>query len=142
MEAGSGIMDPIRKQTGVDAGAAWLIHDYRYLCRDSNFQWQNACHSSPVKNKNNARHFHQYLYYPRIDSTKGKAMKAVKLQYAEIDNAIKNLSDASYTKYKSHAYAAGYLQSQLATIMCDLPVKKQMEIVRNLQRTINDLQKV
>lgn len=32
----------------------------------------NACHSSIVNYSKSARHFHQNLYIPRIDSTKGK----------------------------------------------------------------------
>ena len=68
-------------------------------------------------------------------------MAKVKLQYAEINDVIKTFSDASYTKYNSFSYAAGYLQSQLAMIVADLPVNKQNDIIRLMQQTINQLQK-
>ncbi len=68
-------------------------------------------------------------------------MKAVKLQYAEIRSIISNMSEASYSKYGSYSYAAGYLESQLADVMADLPANKQNDIIRILQQTINQLQK-
>ncbi len=68
-------------------------------------------------------------------------MKAVKLQYAEIRSIISNMSEASYSKHGSYSYAAGYLESQLADVMADLPANKQNDIIRILQQTINQLQK-
>lgn len=68
-------------------------------------------------------------------------MRAVKLQYAEIRSIISNMSEASYSKYGSYSYAAGYLESQLADVMADLPANKQNDIIRILQQTINQLQK-
>jgi len=69
-------------------------------------------------------------------------MAKVKLQYAEIHNVIREFSDASQTKYNSYAYAAGYLESQLAQVLAELPINKQADIINLFQRTINDLKKV
>lgn len=69
-------------------------------------------------------------------------MAKAKLKYAEIHNVVREFSEASYTKYNSYSYAAGYLESQLALILSDLPVSKQAEVINLFQRTINDLQKV
>lgn len=68
-------------------------------------------------------------------------MAKSKLQYAEIHNVIREFSDASQTKYNSYAYAAGYLESQLAQVVSDLPANKQTEIMNLFQRTIIDLKK-
>jgi len=68
-------------------------------------------------------------------------MKQSKLQYTEIRSIISNMSEASYSKYGSYSYSAGYLESQLAQVMADLPANKQIDIIKTLQRTINDLQK-
>ena len=72
---------------------------------------------------------------------KGDTMKKVKLQYAEIQNVIRQFSDVSKIKYDSYAYAAGYLESQLSQVVADLPINKQADIMNLFQRTINDLQK-
>ncbi len=68
-------------------------------------------------------------------------MAKVKLQYAEIHNVIREFSDASQTKYNSYAYAAGYLESQLALVLAYVSISKQNEIINLFQRTINDLKK-
>jgi hypothetical protein len=68
-------------------------------------------------------------------------MAKSKLKYAEIHNVIREFSDASQTKYNSYAYAAGYLESQLALVLADVSISKQQEIISIFQRTISDLQK-
>jgi len=73
---------------------------------------------------------------------KANEMAKSKLQYAEIHNVIREFSDASQTKYNSYAYAAGYLESQLAQVLAELPINKQADIINLFQRTINDLKKV
>ena len=68
-------------------------------------------------------------------------MAKSKLKYAEIHNVIREFLDASQTKYNSYAYAAGYLESQLALVLADVSISKQQEIISIFQRTISDLQK-
>jgi hypothetical protein len=72
---------------------------------------------------------------------KANEMAKSKLKYAEIHNVIREFSDASQTKYNSYAYAAGYLESQLALVLADVSISKQNEIMNLFQRTINDLKK-
>jgi 2-phospho-L-lactate guanylyltransferase (CobY/MobA/RfbA family) len=61
-------------------------------------------------------------------------MAKQKLKYDEINAQLNEFVNANYAKYESHAYAAGYLQSQLALVMLDLPLIKQKEIMDVLRR--------
>ena len=61
-------------------------------------------------------------------------MAQKKVNFDEINAQLNEFINANYTKYESHAYAAGYLQSQLALVMLDLPRTKQMEILAVLRR--------
>ena len=56
-----------------------------------------------------------------------------KFTHSEIMNTMKQLSEVTYAKYGSHSYAAGVLESTLASIVVDLPRHKQAEFIRHME---------
>lgn len=48
--------------------------------------------------------------------------------------ALKSFSDAAYENYGSHAYAAGYLESSLASVIMSLPKKQRQELRAEFER--------
>ena len=57
-----------------------------------------------------------------------------KSSYIECVSAIDHMCQVTYNNHGSYAYAAGFLGSQLATLMKDLPIHKQKEIFRALMQ--------
>jgi hypothetical protein len=56
-----------------------------------------------------------------------------KFTYSDIMTTLKQFSEVSYNKYGSHSYAAGALESSLASIVADLPRHKQAELIRHME---------
>jgi hypothetical protein len=68
-------------------------------------------------------------------------MSTSKLQYEDIMANLTNLSDVAKYKYNSHAFEAGYLQSMLSSIIANkLPLKDQLEAIKQIQDTVYSLQ--
>lgn len=68
-------------------------------------------------------------------------MKTAKLSRDTIQVELQLFADASYAKYESPAFALGYYESLLASIMAELPKHKQLELVTQI-RTSSVLQPV
>lgn len=56
-----------------------------------------------------------------------------KFTYSDITATLKQFSEATYNKYGSHSYAAGALESSLASLVADLPRHKQVEFIRHME---------
>tara|TARA_R110000796_G_scaffold81834_1_gene180039 strand:- start:2120 stop:2356 length:237 start_codon:yes stop_codon:yes gene_type:complete len=54
---------------------------------------------------------------------------------------MKQFSDASYAKYGSHSYTAGYLESVLVGAIANMSKKDRDMILNDLARTADKLQK-
>ena len=58
-----------------------------------------------------------------------------KASYNTCVTAIDNTIRVTHDHFGSYAYAAGFLSSQLAQVMSDLPAAKQNEILRVMYET-------
>ena len=56
-----------------------------------------------------------------------------KLSYSECKVELQRLSDASYAKYGSHSYAAGYFESMLAEVLAELPKATQARLIESVR---------
>jgi hypothetical protein len=69
-------------------------------------------------------------------------MMAVKLKRDQIDGILNGFVASSQAKRGTTGglcYAAGFLQSQLASVLVELPVAKQLEVIQILvQRSLED----
>lgn len=61
---------------------------------------------------------------------------AKKLDYAALSAEIGTFIAATNEIFGSHSYAAGALQSQLASTLADLPAHKQQEAITILKQLI------
>jgi hypothetical protein len=60
-------------------------------------------------------------------------MMAVKLKRDQIDGILNGFVASSQAKHGTNGglgYAAGFFQSQLASVIAELPVAKQMELIQ------------
>ena len=60
---------------------------------------------------------------------------SVKMKRDQIDGVLNNFVVLCQEKHGTNwgmAYAAGYFQAQLASLLADLPAAKQMEVIRVL----------
>ena len=67
---------------------------------------------------------------------------AVKLKRDQIDGILNGFVVSSQAKHGTNgglAYSAGFFQSQLASVIAELPVAKQMELIQIIvQRSLED----
>ena len=63
-------------------------------------------------------------------------MAKAKYTFNEIAACINELQDVTNKHYDSYAFSSGYLGSQLAGVLCDLPRHKQEEVMQILQAGI------
>lgn len=61
-------------------------------------------------------------------------MAKTKMSWSEMEKTLVEFTDANFSKYKSHGYTAGFLQSQLLLAMVDMPLRKQKEIMEVFKR--------
>lgn len=62
-----------------------------------------------------------------------------KLTQEQIRAELKNFAEASYTKYQSYSYAAGYFESFVAELVADLPKAKQESVMAQIRRSTGNL---
>lgn len=63
-----------------------------------------------------------------------------KMTYNEIQAELNLLANASRAKYGSEAYSAGYFQSQLASLIMDLPKHKQLLLVQTFRKSTAEIE--
>jgi hypothetical protein len=52
---------------------------------------------------------------------------------SDIVSVLKSFSNRTYEQALSHSFAAGYLESMLASAIVDMPRHKQLECLKSLQ---------
>jgi hypothetical protein len=55
-----------------------------------------------------------------------------KFEKHEIKSALTSFVGATYQEHGSHSFAAGYLESLIASILVDMPRHKQVEVLTQL----------
>lgn len=56
-----------------------------------------------------------------------------KMSYSEINEILNVFSQEARAKYDSYAFPTGFLQSVLTSIVADMPVVKQQQIMRQFR---------
>lgn len=64
-----------------------------------------------------------------------------KASYDEIKAELKLFSEATVEKYQSYAFATGYFESTLASIMMDMPKHKQKELIMAFRKSAGEMVK-
>lgn len=59
--------------------------------------------------------------------------RKTKLSYNECKAELQLMSDASYAKYGSHSFAAGYFESMLADALAELPKATQDRLILSVR---------
>lgn len=62
-----------------------------------------------------------------------------KMTYEQIKAELKNFTEASRTAHGSHSYAAGYLESLCASLIAELPARRQEMEATLIRRTTGNL---
>ena len=58
-----------------------------------------------------------------------------KATYSTCSAIVNEMTAATVAHYDTHAFAAGYLSTLVASLIADLPKHKQNEVIRQLQAT-------
>lgn len=59
--------------------------------------------------------------------------KLTKVTREQARAELKNFTEATYPKYQSYAYAAGYLESLAAELIAELPKARQVQVIKQLR---------